>query len=231
LKCRGNFIIAIQEVRRAVACDRLAHFILLTLRKLIGLPPHAGTAVRAASLGGFMVLVLFQGITWDLAFMKNPSTVSYRQLDRLRYVEGMNYGVGIEQAAQFLAKKAEVFHKKAGVPLPVLLSMNPGNPPEGIAVYLWNNPDIRFVPVFWWPQSPRLIPTGLRFSHRPSIYQTSPVMRRETTLLDYAHFIFPDAVYSLETFLQENPQFQEAWRLQRPGSRGSIVIFKYYPQK
>ncbi|HKI48173.1 MAG TPA: glycosyltransferase family 39 protein [Desulfobacteria bacterium] len=215
----------------AVACDRLAHFILITLRKLIGAPHHARTPERAAALGGFMVLVLFSGISWDLSFMRNPLNAWYPQLDRLNYLEGIHSGTGIREAAQFLAKEAEAFRKKTGVPLPVLLPMSPGNPAEGITVYLWKHPDVRFVPVFWWPKSPRMIPTGLRFSHRPSIYQTSPVMRRETTLLDYAHFIFPAGGYSREKFLQENPRFKQAWIFQRPGARGSIVVYKNHPKK
>jgi len=174
------------------------------------------------------------GVCMAIAFAMNlPAllNVSYHGTDRLRYREEMNSGTGVREAAQFLAKEAEAFRKKTGVPLPVLLPMSPGNPAEGITVYLWNNPDVRFVPVFWWPKSSRMIPTGLRFSHRPSIYQTSPVMRRETTLLDYAYFIFPDAAYPREKFLQENPRFKQAWVFQRPGARGSMVIFKNNPKK
>jgi len=161
-------------------------------------------------------------------------SASYPESARLRYGIETDSKIGIRQAAHFLKKEAEAFRKKTGVPLPVLLPMTPGNPAEGITVYLWNHPDVRFVPVFWWPKSPRLIPTGLRFSHRPSIYQTSPVMRRETTLLDYAHFIFPDNVYSRQKFLQENPRFQIAWSFQRDSqklSEGNVVIFKNNPSK
>jgi len=213
----------------AAACDRLAHFILITLRKLIKAPHHARTPERAAALGGFMVLVLFSGITWDLIFVKNPLNATYHPTDRLVYVEGMGSGYGIQEAAQFLAKEAEAFRKKKGIPLPVLLPMSPGNPAEGVTVYLWSHPDVRLVPAFWWPKSPKLIPSGLRFSHRPSIYQTSPVMRRETTLLDYAHIIFPVFGYSGETFLQENPRFQKVWSFEKPG--GPLVIFKNNPKK
>jgi 4-amino-4-deoxy-L-arabinose transferase-like glycosyltransferase len=215
----------------AAACDRLAHFILLTLRKLFGLPHRAGTGVRAAALGGFMVLVLFNGITWDLAFIRNPVNATYYFPDQLRFAIGPSSGYGIREAAQFLTKEAEAFRKKTGIPLPVLLPMDPGHPAEGITVYLWNHPDVRFVPAFWWPKSPKLIPTGLRFSHRPSIYQTSPVMRRETTLLDYAHFILPGAAYSPEKFLEENPRFQKAWGFEKLLSGGSIAIFKNHPPK
>jgi len=164
----------------------------------------------------------------NLAVLLNMT--SY-QSDRLRYERGISSGAGVREAAQFLAKEAEAFHKKTGVPLPVLLPMNSGNPAEGITVYLWNNPNVRFVPVFWWPKSSRMIPSGLRFSHRTSIHQTSPVMRRETTLLDYAHFIFPDTNYSREKFLQKNPRFKQAWIFQKPEPGGSIVIFKNTPDK
>lgn len=216
----------------AVTCDRLAHFILLTLRKLIGLPHRAGTGVRAAALGGFMVLVLFQGIMGDLVFVTHPLKAAYHAADRISYVEGRYSGHGIREAAQFLAKEAEAFRKRTGVPLPLLLPMEPKNSAESITVYLWNHPDVRFVPAFWWPKSPRLIPTGLRFSHRPSIYQTSPVMRRETTLLDYAHFVYPDVAYpSREKFLQANPRFQKAWSFEKPGNDGSLIIFKNNPKK
>jgi len=173
-------------------------------------------------------------VSVGIAFAMNLPVLinaSSHESDRLYYAEGMDSGAGTREAAQFLAKEAEAFRKKTGVPLPVLLPMRPGNPAEGITVYLGNHPDVRFVPVFWWPKSPRMIPAGLRFSHRPSIYQTSPVMRRETNLLDYAHFIFPDGEYTREKFLQENPRFKQAWIFQRPGLRGSIVIFKNHPQK
>jgi hypothetical protein len=213
----------------AAACDRLAHFILITLRKLIGAPHHARTPERAAALGGFMALVLFSGITWDLVFLKNPLNADYHATDRVAYAEGRFSGYGIQEAAQYLAKEAEAFRKRTGIPLPVLLSMERGNPAEGVTVYLWNHPDVRFVPAFWWPKSSRLIPAGLRFSHRPSIYQTSPVMRRETTLLDYAHFIFPVFGYSSDKFLQENPRFQKVWSFEKPG--GPIVIFRNHPKK
>ena len=157
-------------------------------------------------------------------------STSYNESDRLHFGGKTNSGMGVQKAAQFLTKEAEVFRKKTGVPLPVLLPMSSGNPAEGITVYLWNHPDVRFVPVFWWPKSLKLIPTGLRFSHRPSIYQTSPVMRRETTLLDYAHFIFPDADYSREKFLRENPRFQKVWSFEGTDSGESIVIFKNHPK-
>jgi hypothetical protein len=205
------------------------------------------THVRALFLFPMLILIFYGwrvyqrpefwrpfGVCVGIAFAMNLPVLinaSSHESDRLYYAKGMDSGIGTREAAQFLAKEAEVFRKKTGVPLPVLLSMRPGNPAEGITVYLGNHPDVRFVPVFWWPKSPRMIPTGLRFSHRPSIYQTSPVMRRETTLLDYAHFIFPDGEYTREKFLQENPRFKQAWIFQRPGSRGSVVIFKNHPKK
>lgn len=154
---------------------------------------------------------------------------SYNESDRLRFTHKMNSGMGVREAALFLEKEAEAFRKKTGVPLAILLPMQSGNPAEGITVYLWENPDIRFVPVFWWPKSPKLIPNGLRFSHRPSIYQTSPVMRRETTLLNYSHFIFPDGDLSRENFLLENPRFQKVWSFEGAGPGESIVIFKDHP--
>jgi len=172
------------------------------------------------------------GICIGIAFAMNlPVLVnaSHHASDRLQYGDGMNSGIGIREAAEFLKQEAEAFRKKTGIPLPVLLPMSPGNPAEGVTVYLWSHPDVRLVPAFWWPKSPKLIPSGLRFSHRPSIYQTSPVMRRETTLLDYAHIIFPVFGYSGETFLQENPRFQKVWSFEKPG--GPLVIFKNNPKK
>lgn len=216
--------------------------------KILGILMGAALLTHTRALFMFPILVLiiyfwkaYQrsgfwkqiGISIGIALAMNVPVLlnaSSHESDHVRYGDGMNSGAGVREAAQFLAKEAEAFRKKTGVPLPVLLPMSPGNPAEGITVYLWNHPDVRFVPVFWWPKSPRMIPTGLRFSHRPSIYQTSPVMRRETTLLDYAHFIFPDGAYSREKFLKENPRFKQAWIFQRPGERGSIVIFKNRPK-
>ena len=156
---------------------------------------------------------------------------SYDESVRLRYDKKMSSGAGVREAAQFLAKEAEAFRKKTGVPLPVLLPMNPGNPSEGITVYLWKHPDVRFVPVSWWPESPKLIPSGLRFSHRPSIYQTYPVKRRETTLLRHAHFTFPAMGYSREKFLQENPRFHKVWSFSGSGEDDSVTIYKNQPPK
>jgi hypothetical protein len=216
----------------AVACDRLAHFILITLRKLFGAPHHARTPERAAAIGGFMVLVLFQGITWDLAFIKNPANATYPRPDRLSYVEGIKSGYGVREAAQFLAKEAQAFHEKLGVPLPVLFQLAQGNPAEGIIVYLWNNPKVRLVPAFWWSISEPVIPSGMRFSLRPSLYQTSPVIRRERTLLNYAHFIFPNTLsYPVDEFLKVNPLFKQTWTFQKEGPGGPITIFKHHPKK
>ena len=215
--------------------------------KILGLMMGAAllTHVRALFIFPLLVLIFYYwkvhqksgfwkqiGISVGIAFAMNLpvlfNTSSYDS-HRLHYERGISSGTGVREAAQFLAKEAKAFRKKTGVPLPVLLPMNPGNPAEGITVYLWNNTDVRFVPVFWWPKSSRMIPSGLRFSHRPSIYQTSPVMRRETTLLDYAHFIFPDTDYSREKFLAKNPLFKQAWSFQRLGASGSITIFKNHP--
>ncbi|MDH5762683.1 MAG: glycosyltransferase family 39 protein [Nitrospinota bacterium] len=228
----GFFLVPPMILLAAAACDRLAHFILITLRKLFGAPHHARTPERAAALGGFMLLVLFQGIAWDLAFIKKPSSVSYPNFDRLRYVEGQESGYGIREAVQFLAKEAQAFHEKTGVPLSVLFQLAQGNPAEGIIVYLWNNPKVRLVPAFWWSLSEPVIPSGMRFSLRPSLYQTSPVIRRERTLLNYAHFIFPNTLsYPVDEFLKVNPLFKQVWTFPKEGPGGPIVIFKHHPKK
>ena len=220
--------------------------------KILGILTGAAllTDLRALFLFSFVAVVFFfwkvyqrsefwkqLGVSLGILLAMNLPVLfsaSYPETPRLRYGVETDSKIGIRQAAQFLKKEAEAFRQKTGVPLPVLLPMTPGNPAEGITVYLWNHPDVRFVPVFWWPKSPKLIPSGLRFSHRPSIYQTSPVMRRETTLLDYAHFIFPGSGYSHQKFLQENPRFRIAWSFHRDSqklNKGNIVIYKNIPKK
>ena len=156
---------------------------------------------------------------------------SYEQSGRLHYEEGMGSSIGVRQAAQFLMEEAEAYREKTGVPLPVMLPVSPGNPSEGIAVYLWKHPDVRLVPAFWWPESPKLIPSGLRFSHRPSIHQTFPVKRRETTLLRHAYIVFPAMGYSREKFLQENPRFRQVWSVTATGENTSITVYKNHPEK
>lgn len=228
-----QYLIAIPPVLLlvAVACDRLAHFILITLRKLFGRPHHAHIVERSVALAGFMTLVLFSGAMFDKALMGDPFTAPLYQSERDFYLELKVSGTGVREAAQFIKKEAEAFRKTAGHALPLILPMQPGNPAEGVTVYLWNHPDVRLVPAHWWPKDERLIPGDNRFSQRPSIYRTAPVLRRESRLLDYAHFILTEDLYSRDKFLKENPRFAEAWRFQNPTSDASIIIYKNHPIK
>lgn len=210
-----------------------------------------GTALLTHWIAGLAFVVLFfmfyiwrvhqrpgfwnrLAVCFGIALIMNVPVLlnaSYEESVHLRYDKKMSSGVGVREAAQFLAKEAEAYRRKTGVPLPVMLPISPGHPSEGIAVYLWNHPDVRLVPAFWWPESHKLIPSGLRFSHRPSIYQTHPVKRRETTLLRHAHIIFPAMDYSREKFLQENPRFRKIWSLSGSGGDDAVTIYQNQPPK
>ena len=108
----------------------------------------------------------------------------------------------------------------------VLVPHTPGNPAEGITVYLFDHPRIKIVPAFWWPERSNLMPTQVRFTLRPSIYQFLPRLRRESHLLDFAYFIYPHSIYPQETFLKHNPTFHKVWSQAKPDPRFAVDIFR-----
>jgi len=160
---------------------------------------------------------------------REPHAAPLNELDRLLYIGGANSGYGVREAAEFLKQEARAFQEKKGYAMPLLLPTSPGNPAEGITVYLWNESSILKVPVFWWPQTRDLIPKENRFSLRPSIYQHTPTIRREAHLLDHARFIYPYTKIPQEKFLQDNPKFKKTWSYIKPDPNYSIDIFKNHP--
>ncbi|NIQ00143.1 MAG: hypothetical protein GWM98_06680 [Nitrospinaceae bacterium] len=214
----------------AAACDRLSHFIIVTVKKLAHSTEKARMKARAGALAGLMFLVLFNAAALDLALIHRPEKAPIHPLDRMLYIEGMNSGYGVREAADFLANEARDFRERMGYPLPVMLPMSPGNPPQGVTVYLWDHPAVRLVPAYWWPESPRLIPGDSRFTLRPSIYHFTPKYRREISLLNRAYFIYPYTTYPKERFLKENPEFQLDRQFKKLDPNLSVSLYRHHPK-
>ncbi len=181
---------------------------------------------RNTLLAILLIFTLLPSGMFDWKLMREPHTAPLNKLDRILYIEGANSGYGVRAAAEFLRQEAHVFQEKKGYAMPLLVATSPGNPAEGVLVYLWNDPAILKVPAHWWPQTRNLIPKENRFSLRPSIYQSTPAIRREAHLLDHARFIYPHTKIPQETFLRDNPKFKKVWSLIKPDPKYSIDIFK-----
>ncbi len=185
---------------------------------------------RDAVLAISLMFTVLPGGLFDWKLIREPHIAPLNELDRLLYIEGANSGYGVREAAEFLQQEAQAFQKKKGYAMPLLLPTSPGNPAEGVTVYLWNESSIQKVPAFWWPQTRDLIPKENRFSLRPSIYQYTPAIRREVHLLDHARFIYPNTKMPQEKFLRDNPKFKKAWSFIKPDPDYSIDIFKNHPE-
>ena len=183
---------------------------------------------RHSLLAISLIITLLPSGIFDWRLMREPRTAPLNELDRLLYIEGANSGYGVRAAAEFLRQEARAFKEKKGYAMPLLVAASPGNPAEGVLVYLWNDPSILKVPAYWWPQTLHLIPRENRFSLRPSIYQSTPAIRREAHLLDHARFIYPYTTIPQDKFLRDNPKFKKVWSFIKPDPKYSIDIFKNY---
>lgn len=127
--------------------------------------------------------------------IRDPLTAPVHYLDRILYLEGMNSGYGIVEAVEFLKKEAQA------EPVTLLINEKLGNPPEGVAVYLWRNPRVRMV-------STRL----------PD--------ERYTGLSGAVYFVYPFTRFPQERFLSENPGFKKVWSHPKPDDQYAVDIFK-----
>ena len=107
----------------------------------------------------------------------------------------MNSGYGIIEAVAFLQKEAQIN------PITLLVNAKLGNPPEGVAVYLWRNPHVRMVMT--------------RLPHE-----------RYAGQLGTVYFVYPFTRFPQENFLLDNPGFKRVWRYSKPDDKYSMDIFK-----
>ncbi len=222
------FLIAIPAALliAAATLERLVELSAVWIKKTMKGTMEVHGRARWGVWGFLMALVLYPGVSLNIDLIRNPLTAELHPLDRMLYVEGMNSGYGIREAAEFLDRESQTVTEKLGHKMYVLVPHLPGNPAEGITVYLFGNPRINIVPAFWWPERTNLIPTRVRFTLRPSIYQMLPRLRRESHLLDFAYFIYPYSVYPQEMFLKHNPTFHKVWSHAKPDSRFAVDIFR-----
>lgn len=107
----------------------------------------------------------------------------------------MNSGYGIVEAVEFLKKEAQA------EPVTLLINEKLGNPPEGMAVYLWRNPRVRIV-------ASRL-----------------PEKRGEDSS-GTVYLVYPFTRFPQERFLSENPGFKKVWSHPKPDDQYAVDIFK-----
>lgn len=108
----------------------------------------------------------------------------------------MNSGYGIIEAVAFLKQATQ------STAITLLVHEKPGNPPQGVAVYLWNYPQVQM--------RPTLLPE-----------QRQPGDEQET-----AYFIYPFTTFPQDRFMRENPDFRKVWSFVKPDGKDSVGIFK-----
>lgn len=108
----------------------------------------------------------------------------------------MNSGYGIPEAVEFLNNESQT---KA---VTLLIHEKLGNPPQGVAVYLWKNPRVRMVPTLL------------------------PDQRRTNDGQGTVYFIYPYTHWPQERFLRENPDFMKVWSFNKQDRQYSVDIFK-----
>ncbi|CAI2716901.1 ArnT family glycosyltransferase [Nitrospina watsonii] len=210
----------------AVTADRLA----VSIPKRLQARASGSPALQTGVLAVLVLSLSAAAAVWDAKLLRDPKTAPLHELDRLLYVEGMNSGYGVKEAAQYLKAEAAKNKAQRGYEMYLMVPPLPGNPAEGISVYLFGDPNVIVVPAFWWPEKP-LLPDSNHFTRRPSIYELFPRVRRHAHLLDFAFFIYPNTTYPQERFLQVNPTFHKAWTHPKPDGKHAVDLFQNFTKK
>jgi hypothetical protein len=131
----------------------------------------------------------------------------------------MNSGYGLKPAAEYLAQQAR--SRK----ITLIIPAKPGNSPDGVLIYLRNNPAISIVHAPWWPQNPTLAPVG------PFPYYAHKYARDANGIRIFPadrdiYFIYPYTNYPEALFLGNNPGFQKVWNYPKPDPEFSVTIYK-----
>ena len=140
-------------------------------------------------------------------------------LDRKLYLEGMNSGFGLKPAAVFL--KQQALEKKIILMMPA----KPGNSPDGVLIYLRNDPNIKIIHAPWWPQNPQLVPKG-NFPYYKHKYARNAVGEQTLKKGKDIYFIYPYTDFPESSFLKSNPGFKSAWSFRKPDPQYTVQIFK-----
>lgn len=65
------------------------------------------------------------------------------------------------------------------LPLNLIITIDLGNPQEGLSVLLWEKENIQLIPAPWWPNTPKLIPEKGTFPLLASKHQRTPYGRSQ----------------------------------------------------
>ena len=168
-----------------------------------------------------LLLISLEGINFSFAMAKDPMSAQVPPIDRYQYLQSIISGYGIPEGVEFLRNESKT------APIQLLISTLPGNPQDGISVYLWNDEDIRMIPVPWWPEKSEVFPDGDKFPVLPSKYQGFTTAFEKTSNLDNTYFVYPHTTYPKEQFLSNNRQWKRVWQFLKPDGISTIEIYKY----
>ncbi len=168
----------------------------------------------------FVVLLTIDGMDFIKKMGTNPVKAPVHELDRMLYLSGNNSGYGVREAAEFLKKQATKSN------LLVFVPQKPGNPPEGMEVFLWKNPAITIVPILEWKNiSKRLAGDKNSLWPRSRYHKT----RKQLLKIDKntnIYFLYPYTTYPESRFLQANSGFEKVWTYSHLNALDTINIFK-----
>jgi hypothetical protein len=139
------------------------------------------------------------------------------RLDRILYVAGANAGHGVREAAEVLRQES------ARTPLTLLLPAKPGNPSQGVAVYLWRQPRIRILTHSGWPHTEALL-DGDPLRLKLSPYHTAADIRLPRADAGKVVWVYPYTEYRRDRFMKNNPEFFKMWSFSDP-AHPSVEIY------
>ncbi|MFQ5673625.1 MAG: ArnT family glycosyltransferase [Nitrospinales bacterium] len=204
----------------ALALVRLAQFLSTAVETRTFFSQWSSTVRVGAVSALLLLLTLSDGFFFTWRLTHDPLNTPVHEFDRTHYLEGMNSGYGIAEALKFLKQES----RRGEVVL--MISTNPGNPQEGLEIYLRGQKNVVIVPTVWWPQHPRLIPPSGWFPFFASKYKRRPQNIQPTSRLRNAYFVYPFVDYPREKFLAANPEFKKVWSYRKPDPQYSLDIFK-----
>ncbi len=135
------------------------------------------------------------------------------------FLEGMNSGYGVKEAVAYLQAQA------SRRPIVLAVSNKPGNPTDGVLIYLRNRPNIEILHVPWWPMHERLILQGEMPDHAHK-YQKEPIGLKRLRTDAPIFFVYPYINYPVDLFIKNNPEFRKALSFAKPDARQVLEIYR-----
>lgn len=135
------------------------------------------------------------------------------------FLEGMNSGYGVKEAVAYLQDQAN------RGPIVLAVSSKPGNPTDGVLIYLRKQANIEILHVPWWPLHERLIPKGEAPDHAHK-YQKEPFALKRLHSDAPIFFVYPYISYPAESFVKKNPEFKKTMSFAKPDARHALEIYR-----